>query len=317
MYKGIIDRLRRALIVTASVSLALCSQACGTDSGSKAEKASDTEIVSTTGSNGQTTANSQTTAAKITTLDFVSAKGDWYTVEVNNSYEMNQYNAEAWRHDGNNLYYTGATYTSRMGIDVSHHNGTIDWAKVKAAGIDFAIIRIGYRGYGDAGVLKTDTKAVENIKNARAAGLDVGVYFFSQAVSEAEAVEEAELTVKILSDAGLTSSDVNLPIVFDPEHILDDDARTDNVTGEQFTKNTISYLETIKAAGYEPMIYANMLWEAYELDLSQFKSYKIWYADYEETPQTPYRFEFWQYSESGTVDGVDGIVDLDVQMLRR
>ena len=99
--------------------------------------------------------------------------------------------------------------------------------------------------------------------------------------------------------------------------IRDDEARTDSVTGEQFTANTIAFCERVKEAGYQPMIYSNMVWEADLYDLGKLQSYPVWYADYEQIPQTPYAFRFWQYSEKGTVDGISGDVDLDVEFIRR
>lgn len=87
--------------------------------------------------------------------------------------------------------------------------------------------------------------------------------------------------------------------------------------GEQFTKNTLLFCELISEAGYEPMIYSNMLWEAYQLDLEQLSAYPIWYTDYEPQPQTPYHFEFWQYSNVGRVDGISGNVDLNIQLIEK
>ena len=168
-------------------------------------------------------------------------------------------------------------------------------------------IRIGYRGYGSSGVLKLDNMFYQNIKGAQKAGLDVGVYFFAQAINEQEALEEAQFVLDALK-----GYELQLPVVYDPEHIRDDDARTDNVSGEQFTKNTIAFCNAIKEAGFEPMIYSNMVWEAFYFDMIQLQDYPIWYADYELVPQTPYDFTFWQYSEKGSVDGIEGIVDLNV-----
>ena len=204
----------------------------------------------------------------------------------------------------------------RLGIDVSFYQDNVDFEKVKAAGIDFVFIRAGFRGYG-TGSLNEDAKAVENIKKALSAGLDVGVYFFSQAINEAEAVEEAGYVFEILEKAGVTSPDeLAMPIVFDPESIMNDSARTDKVTGEQFTLNSIAFCETVKEKGYEPCVYCNMLWQAFKLDLGLLRDYKIWYADYEELPQTPYDYAYWQYSDTGHVDGVRGNVDLDIEILR-
>lgn len=113
----------------------------------------------------------------------------------------------------------------------------------------------------------------------------------------------------------LAGANIALPIVYDPESIKYDQARTDNISGEQFTKNTIAFCERIKQAGYTPMIYSNMVWEGEMLDMKQLKDYKFWYADYETIPQTPYKFEFWQYSEKGIVNGIKGCVDMDIQFI--
>ena len=108
-----------------------------------------------------------------------------------------------------------------------------------------------------------------------------------------------------------------MPVVYDPEHILEDEARTDGVTGEQFTQNAKVFCKEIEEAGYDTMIYSNMLWEAYELDLEKLLDYPVWYADYEELPQTPYRFSMWQYSSTGSVPGIEGNVDLNIQLLKK
>ena len=154
-------------------------------------------------------------------------------------------------------------------------------------------------------------KARDNITAAQKAGLDVGVYVFSQAVDEKEAVEEADLTIKQLRGLKL-----QLPVVFDPETILDDEARTDNVSGMQFTDNTIAFCEHIREAGFEPMIYSNMVWEGEMFELDRLQEYPVWYADYEIPAQTPYAFRFWQYSEKGKTDGVQGAVDLNLEFVK-
>lgn len=245
-------------------------------------------------------------------LHFVDVYGQEYSTEIREDVEKHAYDWKNLIREGERLSYDDEEYTSRFGIDVSHHQGDIDWEKVRAEGVTFAFIRIGYRGYGKEGKICPDTRALENIKEAQAQGIDVGVYFFSQAVSEAEALEEADFVL-----SSLENIDLQLPVVYDPESILDDEARTDNVTGEQFTKNTRVFCDTVREAGYEPMIYSNMLWEAYEFDLAQLSDLDIWYADYEKEPQTPYHFTFWQYSNEGTIDGIEGAVDLNLQIYEK
>lgn len=211
--------------------------------------------------------------------------------------------------DDGKLTYDDGTVKGRVGIDVSYHQGKIDWKKVKKAGISFVYIRMGYRGYS-GGKLVVDKRFKENLKGAKAAGLDVGLYFFSQAVSVKEAEEEAAFVVKNL---GKTKPD--LPIVFDPERVGGKKARTDSVSGKQFTKNTIAFAEDIKKAGFDTAVYANMEWEANKLDMEKLavNDIPVWYADYEPLPQSPYKYYCWQYSATGTVDGISGNVDLDIQ----
>lgn len=245
-------------------------------------------------------------------LEFVDAYGELHQMEVNPDVVPNPYEKKAFLHNGDGMSYGDEGYDYRLGIDVSHYQGEIDWEKVKASGIEFVFIRLGFRGYGQDGTLKLDTNFEKNIQGARAAGLDVGVYFFAQAINEKEAVKEAEFVLE-----NLLEYDLQMPVVYDPESILHEEARTDHVTGEQFTKNTKAFCETIEEAGYDAMIYCNMLWQADKLDLTELSEYPIWYADYEEYPQTPYHFEIWQYSNEGTVDGILGNVDLNIQMIKK
>ena len=113
--------------------------------------------------------------------------------------------------------------------------------------------------------------------------------------------------------------ELQLPVVFDPESILDVPSRTDDVSGKQFTDNTIVFCEQVHSAGYTPMVYSNMLWEAFEFDMERLSlyGYPFWYADYEQLPQTPYAFDIWQYSCEGRVDGISGPVDLDLQFIKK
>ena len=244
-------------------------------------------------------------------LHFVDVYQNPYQVEINPDVEKHNYKAECFIHSRDLLAYEGdENYTYRLGVDVSEHQGYVDWQQLKDNGFDFAFIRLGYRGYGQEGNIRLDQEFRRNMQNAQEAGLDVGVYFFAQAVNEEEALEEADFVLENLE--GYT---LQLPVVYDPESILDDEARTDNVTGEQFTENTEVFCSAIADAGYDPMIYANMLWEAFELDLEQLSEYPLWYADYEPSPQTPYHFDFWQYTNEGNVPGIEGNADLNIQMI--
>lgn len=137
------------------------------------------------------------------------------------------------------------------------------------AGYEFAIIRIGFRGYGQEGTLKEDERFKEYIDGAKETGLDVGVYIFSQAIDEEEAIVEAEFVIELLDGIEL-----ELPITFDPELIRDDEARTDDVTGEQFTKNTLAFCDHIRSKGYEPRVYSNMYWGPFCLIWKNWKTYR-------------------------------------------
>lgn len=248
---------------------------------------------------------------EVTIIPFVDAHGNSHEMVFNQNAALHNYNWDYLTNDESGIFYEGdENYTIRKGIDVSYYQGKINWKKVKADGYEFAMIRLGFRGYGEKGTLNLDQNFHKNIKGAIKAGLDVGVYFFAQAVNEDEAYEEALFVLDTLKKYDLT-----LPVVYDPETIESDNARTDDVSGEQFTKNAITFCETIKEAGYDVMIYSNMIWESEYFDMEQLKEYPFWYADYESTPQTPYNFVMWQYTSKGEVDGIEGRVDLNIQFI--
>lgn len=208
--------------------------------------------------------------------------------------------------NGRKYYVENSKITSLLGVDVSVHQDNINWEKVKESGVDFAMIRLGYRGYG-SGEAGLDENYVENIKGARAAGVDAGVYFFSQAITAQEAVEEANLVIKSLE--GL---DVNYPVVFDWEIITDDSARTDNVPVDILTDCCVAFCETIKNAGYTPMIYQNKRTSIFKLDLNRLNDYDFWLAEYNDEPSYYYDFAMWQYTSSGRVPGISGNVDMNI-----
>lgn len=246
-------------------------------------------------------------------IDFLDAHGQIYKMFIDPKVSPHPYDVSLFANDGTICSYEDDAYTSRRGIDVSAFQGDIDWQAVKDSGIEFVFLRLGYRGYGPEGTLHEDEKFKEYIVGAQTAGLDVGVYFFSQAVSEQEAVEEAEFCIDVLYPYAL-----QLPVVFDAENIEHDDARTDKTGGDQFTKNAVAFCDRILQEGYyQTAVYSNLKWEAFMYDLEALAAYPIWYADYEKQPQTPYRFTWWQYSEKGSVPGIDGKVDLDIELIAK
>lgn len=202
-----------------------------------------------------------------------------------------------------------------IGIDVSKHNGSIDWEQVKKSGIQFAIIRAGNRGYGEAGNMVEDPYFVQNMNGAIANGIKVGVYYFSQAITVEEAIQEAEATLRMIQDNGFADK-LSLPIVIDTEAV---GGRADSMTKEQRTTVVKAFCERIKQAGYTPMVYANKSWLKNNLIMSELEQYEVWVAHYVKTDDpinnpTDYdgRFEIWQYTSEGSVPGVSGNVDIDI-----
>lgn len=198
---------------------------------------------------------------------------------------------------------------SRTGIDVSHWQKEIDWEQVKESGVEFAMIRLGYRGYEKGGI-GLDTYATKNLDGAIAAGLDVGVYFFSQALTPQEAEEEAYFVVNQLEPY---AEHITMPVVFDWEHVTDEDARTADMRDPDIlTDCTITFLQTIEAAGYEPMVYFNRTQSWKYLNLEEVKDYEFWLAAYTQRMKFPYKIKMWQYTNTGKVPGVEGDCDINI-----
>lgn len=204
------------------------------------------------------------------------------------------------------FYKENGNITSIAGIDVSEHQGDIDWAKVKASGVDFAIIRVGFRQYG-GGKIELDKKYTDNIEGAINAGIKVGAYFFSQAISTEEAVEEADAVIDALAPY-----DVSYPVVFDWEIIYGEDARTDSVGVDTLADCCVSFCERVRSAGYKPMIYSNKSTSMMKLDLPRIKDYDFWLAEYNDEPTYYYHFDIWQYASDGYIPGINGDVDLNI-----
>ena len=212
--------------------------------------------------------------------------------------------------------YTEKTYTHDSkfddkvmvnGLDVSTYQNDIDWQQAKADGIDFAIIRVGYRGYGSEGKLNPDDYYVKNLKNAAEAGLLIGIYFFSQAVTELEAVAEAEYAVELLHEAGVYELD--LPIFMDYEFAGGNSGRLNKakLSKEAMTANAVAFCERVKLLGYEPGIYANLNFLNKTIDGATLgQSYPIWIAQYNTICDYTHDYEYWQYASSGTVNGIKG-----------
>lgn len=198
---------------------------------------------------------------------------------------------------------------SYNGIDVSRYQGNIDWKKVKNAGVDFAIIRLGYRGMNE-GTLEMDPYYEANIDGAAAAGIKTGVYFFSQAITVEEAVEEAQMVLEQIQ-----GHEISYPVIFDTEVVPNKNARANNLPRDLRTQICKAFCDTIAAGGYHPMIYANTRWMILGIDLEKLTEYDKWYAYYGTTFTFPYQYQMLQYSDSGSIPGIAGAVDLDISFI--
>lgn len=219
---------------------------------------------------------------------------------------LNEFNLSKLKNDENGyMTYEDDRYKSRLIIDVSSHNGEIDWNKVKESGVDGAMIRLGYRGYGDATIVEDDYFQ-QNIAGAKDAGLKVGVYFFSQATTADEAIEEAEFVMEKIWGRGVT-----LPVAFDMEPFMGNE-RFLNHDVKAKTEMADAYLSVIHKFGYEPILYGNPTWLTNDVDISKLTRYPIWLAHYTFSTEWPYDFRMWQFTSQGRVKGIRGDVDLNL-----
>jgi len=247
-------------------------------------------------------------------------KAAWYDISddiTKNSYDFDNYLA----YDRGFLKYRRIGDSSYVGVDVSSQDGTIDFGKVKASGVDFIMIKVGARGY-DSGLVSIDTKFVENTQGAVAAGLPVGMYFTSNAINELEAVEEANYAV-----AACANYDVRYPIAIDITTVSDD-SRTDKLTSSERSAVIKKFCDTVRSFGKTPAICATRDCLIAGVDLKELAGYEIWLKDEltdepnEETEDKdafgtdyPYEFSIWQYSKSGTVDGINGSAHINISFV--
>lgn len=205
-------------------------------------------------------------------------------------------------------YLTCLSAQTMLGIDVSVWQEDINWAQVKEAGIQFAMIRLGYRSMAE-GVLNEDSCAKANYAGATAAGIPVGGYFFSQAVTVEEAVQEARFVLEMIRDW-----DVRMPIVYDWEY-TGEDTRTANVDARTLTDCTKAFCETVEQAGYEAMVYFNSYQAENSLFLEELAEYPFWLAQYDQPLDFEHRIAMWQYTDQGRVPGIEGDVDVNLYFL--
>lgn len=198
---------------------------------------------------------------------------------------------------------------SVLGIDVSQWQGAIDWQQVADFGVKFALLRVGGRGTGEEGKLYIDDNAQKNYEGATKAGIAVGCYFFSQAISEEEALEEARYVLE-----QTRGWDIRMPIVFDWEYM--EDSRATDVPATRIMACAKAFCDEIAAAGHTPMVYFNYRMLANGFDLEQMADYHFWLAMYDREMDFPYRVDMWQYTASGSVPGISGNVDMNLYFPR-
>ena len=211
--------------------------------------------------------------------------------------------------DDGYLHYSSEDISdTKVGIDVSSYQGDIDWKAVAdSRNIDFAMIRVGYRGYGSEGKLDTDSRYEDNLKGAQENKVPMGVYFFTEAINYDEGVEEANYVLSLIEDYNVT-----YPVVIDTEYVNDSNARANDISNSDRTDAIVGFCETIKASGHTPMIYASRNWFVQNMDIDRLGEYELWVAQYANVPYFPYKFTGWQYTYEGSVPGIEAPVDINV-----
>lgn len=216
---------------------------------------------------------------------------------------LNQYAAEDFYMDGAYLRYRDKD--AKVGIDVSAHQGLIDWERVAQAGVEFAVIRAGYRG-STKGLLYEDETFRANLKGATEVGISVGVYFFSQACTPEEAEEEAAYVCKLLAGTVL-----DLPVFYDWEEV-NGEVRIPAASEIPMTECALAFCKRVEQDGYRAGVYFNQTYGYRHLALEQLQDYCLWLAEYGTTPTFHYHFDCLQYTDSGSIDGIETDVDLDL-----
>ncbi len=239
----------------------------------------------------------------------VASSGRYYFFPILDSIEHHGFGEEDFEvGDDGFLTYVGddSTVEVTKGIDVSRFQGKIDWKKVADAGVDFAIIRAGLRGTTE-GKLLQDDMFEDNIEGALANGIDVGVYFYSQALNEEEAMEEVQIILDLIEPY-----QIKYPVVIDVESAESDSARTANLSSDSYEAAVKTFCDAVSQAGYTPMVYGNVKSFTLLMDAADVDNYDIWIAYYGLPLYYPYHFDIWQFTSSGRIDGIEGDVDLNI-----
>lgn len=241
---------------------------------------------------------------------YVNKSGNYVFADINDNLTKTEYDKAKFVKNTNGLMsYSDNDTQTYTGIDLSKHNSDVDFAKVKAAGIDYAMIRCGYRAYG-SGLLVKDTSFDTYITSALTNNVDVGVYFYTQAINRDEAIEEANYVLDLIRPYKVT-----YPVAIDIEAIENDNFRQEKLSASELTDVVIAFCDTIKAAGYTPLIYSNLLYFMDNVQLERLEGYDKWFAGYQTSaPYYPYQYAMWQYTSTGSVNGVSGNVDINIAM---
>lgn len=224
--------------------------------------------------------------------------------------EMNIYLEKNFKKKKGLLRYEDDNFKSKAGIDVSTYQKDIDWKKVRKKGIRFAMVRVGYRA-NDNGKIYKDKRFEQNVKGALKAGLDVGVYFFSEAKTKKEAIEEAKFVIKNIRNKGIT-----YPVAFDMEDTREKD-RHEDLSKKQRTIIADAFCHVVKSNGFQPMIYSYPSWIYNKVDYTRLTRYDMWLAHYTDRTNYPFHYLIWQYSEKGKIPGISTKVDLDIMFIRK
>lgn len=232
----------------------------------------------------------------------------YYFIPILDTVAHHDYKPENFVHTVDDLieYYEDGKRISHKGIDVSKYQERIDWEKVAQDEVEYAFVRLGIRGYTEGEIMEDDTFTY-NIRHALENDIAVGVYFFTQATSIEEAQEEAQFVLDALEPY-----DVTYPVVLDVEAVTGTNARAGDLTREERTQYCIAFCDMIRQAGYTPMIYGNLKTFMLMLDYEKLEEYDKWFAHYDEEAYFPYEFKIWQYTDSGSVAGIKGDVDMNI-----
>lgn len=232
------------------------------------------------------------------------------TEEISNKKTALQYNTFTKKDFKKvNGYITCKSAEYWLGIDVSVYQEDIDWERVAQAGVKFVMVRLAYRGWRKDGPIRADTNGLKNIQGAQAAGLKVGVYFYSQAKTVEEAIEEAQFILDLLDDRAL-----EMPVVFDWELPSDSTARTRRVKAKTIHAMALAFCNEVKQAGYRPMVYFNQRQGRTKYNLAELRAagIELWLAMYTNAMTYTYKVQMWQYTSNGRVPGIEGRVDIDI-----